>query len=158
MTGDKITLGFAGISDSESISQIEKQCFSEPWSASAVQDFLGYNFNRILCAVIDGRVSGYVSFTFIPDEIEIQNVAVAPELRRKGIADKIMHALDKYAADKSAEKISLEVRVSNFAAISLYQKHGFLKTDIRKNFYRHPNEDACVMIKEFNTQQTTTKE
>ena len=76
MTGDKITLGFAGISDSESISQIEKQCFSEPWSASAVHDFLGYNFNRILCAVIDGKISGYVSFTFIPNEIEIQNVAV----------------------------------------------------------------------------------
>lgn len=158
MTGDKIILRFAGISDSGSIAQIEKQCFSDPWSASAVQDFLGYNFNRILCAVIDGRVSGYVSFTFIPDEIEIQNVAVAPELRRKGIADKIMRALDKYAADSSAEKISLEVRVSNFAAISLYQKHGFLETDVRKNFYRHPTEDACIMIKEFNTQQTTTKE
>ncbi len=158
MTGDKTILRFAGISDSGNISQIEKQCFSEPWSASAVQDFLGYNFNSILCAVIDGKISGYVSFTFIPDEIEIQNVAVVPELRRKGIADAIMLALDGYAADRSAEKISLEVRVSNFAAISLYQKHGFLKTDVRKNFYRHPTEDACVMIKEFNTKQTTIKE
>lgn len=157
MTDNAITLRFADFSDCTDIAAIESQCFSEPWSADAVRDFLGFDFNRILCAVIDNRLAGYVSFTFIPDEIEIQNVAVAPDLRRKGIADAIMYALGKYAADNFAAKISLEVRVSNIAAISLYQKHGFFGTDVRKSFYRHPTEDACVMINHFYTQTNYNK-
>ena len=82
------------------------------------------------------------------DEGEITNVAVKPEFRRCHIADEMLQALLSDSEAGGIRYIYLEVRVSNAAAIGLYEKHGFTRKGIRKNFYEKPQEDAYVMCRE----------
>jgi len=116
---------------------IEKQCFSLPWSKDAIEKGIG----SWLVAHIDGEVAGYLGFFVVENECNITNLAVKNEHRRKGIAKTLLYALD-YPV------VFLEVRASNAAAIALYEKCGFIRIGVRKNFYSHPTEDAILMKKE----------
>ena len=84
-----------------------------------------------------------------PDEWEITNVAVDPDFRRQGMGEALMRALADKAAQAGVARISLEVRVSNGAAIGLYRKLGFVDCGVRKNFYSAPREDGVIMEKLF---------
>jgi len=92
----------------------------------------------------DGIVLGYVGLMFVLDEGYISNVAVAPEERRQGVADALISALVDRTRNKLAF-LTLEVRESNAAAISLYKKHGFEIVGNRKNYYERPRESALLM-------------
>ena len=83
------------------------------------------------------------------DELSITNVAVFSSYRRCGAANQLMKALDAFAQEKNLYGITLEVRVSNNAAIALYEKNGYEKSGIRKGFYNKPKEDALIMWKYF---------
>ena len=83
------------------------------------------------------------------DELSITNVAVFSSYRRCGAANQLMKALDAFAQEKNLYGITLEVRVSNNAAIALYEKNGNEKSGIRKGFYSKPKEDALIMWKYF---------
>jgi ribosomal-protein-alanine N-acetyltransferase len=80
------------------------------------------------------------------DEGQITNIAVHPDHRRKGYGAAITRALLRHAKDAKLESVSLEVRVSNTAAIELYKKAGFAEAGRRKGFYAKPTEDALVMV------------
>ena len=72
------------------IARAEAVCFSEPWSEKAVEEFLSQPYNHVLVALADGVFAGFITYTRIADEIQIANVAVLPEFRRKGLADGLL--------------------------------------------------------------------
>ena len=139
--------------------QIEKQCFSLPWSEKSFEDSIQREDTIFLvCEDVDmaggedalptivGYMGLYVSF----DEANVTNVAVSPNYRKKGYGEALVLAAKKTAQDAGVEKIFLEVRVSNTPAISLYKKQGFEELGIRKKFYEHPVEDAYIMMCDLN--------
>ena len=130
--------------DEKIIAKIEKECFSCPWSESAVLDSAKNDCVFVLYEE-DGIVKGYAGLQIVLDEGYITNVAVGPFFRRQGIASALMEELLK-KLDKLSF-ISLEVRESNLAAINLYTSLGFKEEGKRKNFYDAPKEDALIMTK-----------
>lgn len=133
----------------DQIAQLEKQCFSTPWSSQALRQELEVDNAVFLTALYDNNVVGYVGMHNNLGEGYITNIAVDKQYRRKSIGQQLILALFDYAADNNMQFISLEVRVSNNAAISLYEKLGFEKLGIRKSFYSHPTEDALIMTRYF---------
>ena len=128
------------------VAELEALCFSEPWSEKSLELLLGETATGFVC-VRDGRVLAYGGMLIAPDEGQITNVAVHPDARREGLGRAIVDALIDEARARGLEQISLEVRVSNLAAIALYERAGFAIAGKRKNFYRRPTEDALVMLK-----------
>lgn len=127
------------------IAELEKLCFAEPWSARSLELLLSDSAVGF-AAVRDGTVLGYGGMMTVVGEGQITNVAVDPSCRRMGIGEALLRALLAEAKRRGAEQVSLEVRVSNAPAVALYEKLGFETAGIRKNFYRHPTEDARVML------------
>ena len=95
----------------------------------------------------DGRLLGGCGLLLIAGEGNITNVVVAPEARRRGVAAKLLAYLMEEGCRAGLNAYTLEVRVSNTAAIGLYEKLGFVSEGIRPNFYEKPAEDAMIMWK-----------
>jgi ribosomal-protein-alanine N-acetyltransferase len=127
---------------------LERICFSEPWSEESILDFYK-NGTKFFVAEENGKVLGYVGLSTVLDEGYITNVAVFPEHRKRGIGKALLERVFSYAKDNALSFVSLEVRKSNLAAISLYEKLGFKTEGERKNFYRDPVENALIMTKRF---------
>lgn len=126
------------------LAELDKICFSVPWSEKSFYDEAENSLASYFVAKEDGRIAGYGGIWLVADEGQITNIAVLPEYRRMGIASGLLERLMECADGKS---IVLEVRESNAAAISLYEKHGFKKAGMRKNFYHSPVENAIIMIR-----------
>lgn len=97
----------------------------------------------------DGAVLGYAMMAAAVDEANLENIAVAPEHRRQGVADALLSAITGLARERQMAFLTLEVRASNAPAIALYEKHGFAVVGRRKNYYKAPKEDALLMTVEF---------
>ena len=132
------------------VAALEKLCFpADPWSGGLFQDALDNPNTAILLAEgEDGGVLGYAVLSVILDEGNLDNIAVAPDCRRQGVADALLGALTGFGRDRLSV-LMLEVRASNAPAIALYEKHGFLPVGKRKNYYEAPREDAILMTLEF---------
>ena len=130
--------------DERKIAEIEKECFSCPWSEQAVLSSANTDCVFVLYEE-DGIVKGYAGLQIVLDEGYITNVAVGTFFRRQGIASALMEELLKKLDTLSF--ISLEVRESNLAAINLYTSLGFKEEGKRKNFYDAPKEDALILTK-----------
>ena len=126
--------------------EIERLCFSEPWSANALELLLSPEAEGFV-ALSNGQVAAYGGMLWAPDEGQITNVAVHPDHRREGLGRAVLDALLLEAERHGAVQVSLEVRESNEAAIALYTHAGFTVAGRRKRFYRNPAEDALVMLK-----------
>lgn len=133
------------IEDIDDIYDVEINSFSDPWSKESFKDELKNNVANYLVGCIDNRVVGYVGAWFILDEAHITNVAVKPEFRRQGIANKLIIEFINLAKINNIESITLEVRASNIAAQTLYKTFGFIEQGIRKRYYADNNEDAIIM-------------
>ena len=142
------------------VAQLEKECFAEAWSENALTESLAEANYVFFVAVVSKpscmadekdteEIAGYVGAYLAADELSITNVAVFSSYRRCGAANQLMKALDAFAQEKNLYGITLEVRVSNNAAIALYEKNGYEKSGIRKGFYSKPKEDALIMWKYF---------
>lgn len=129
------------------LENLEKLCFSMPWTREQLESQLPDAQHVFLVAVDGESVLGYVGMMFVLDEGYISNVAVSPETRRCGIGDALIAELLLRAEEKALSFVTLEVRESNEAAIRLYQKHGFQKVGLRKKYYDLPKEDAILMTK-----------
>lgn len=127
--------------------EIEKLCFSDPWSEEGLLLLTG---DRALAfaLVVDGRLASYAGMVTVLDEGQIVNVATHPDFRLCGYARATLRALIDYADSNGIVNLSLEVRESNAAAISLYKSFGFKAAGRRPRFYRHPAEAAIVMVRE----------
>ena len=130
------------------VAEIEKICFSEPWSEETVLDAFEKG-TKFFVTTLGSLVVGYVGISCIIDEGYITNIAVLPEYRNRGIATALLNRLFSLASDLDLSFISLEVRESNHNAISLYEKMEFKNEGLRKNFYSNPKENALIMTKRF---------
>lgn len=128
------------------VAQLEKECFSLPWSENALSNAIKRDGDVFLVALSpDGEVLGYGGMQCILDECDITNIAVFSRYRRQGIANALLTALIQSAKEKESSFITLEVRASNIAAINLYKSHGFEKVGERRGYYDKPHEDAVLM-------------
>lgn len=143
-----------GPSQIPQIEALEKQCFSMPWTAEMLESQLKDAQHEFIAAVDEnGAVLGYVGMMYVLDEGYISNVAVSPAYRRQGIADALIDRLDAICREHALSFVSLEVRAGNVPAIALYEKHGFARAGLRKNYYERPREDALIMTKFFESRQ-----
>jgi ribosomal-protein-alanine N-acetyltransferase len=132
--------------DIPAVVEIEKECFSLPWSEkSFAESIVREDTIFLVCEEKDGAIMGYIGMYLSFDEASITNVAVASQFRKRGCGKQLVIAAKTAAKEAGAESIFLEVRVSNVPAISLYKKQGFENLGIRKKFYEHPVEDAIIM-------------
>lgn len=132
--------------DIDAVWDIEKMCFSVPWSRqSFVLEVEKNRCARYVVAEHSGTVVGYGGMWLIVDEAHITNIAVHPFFRRKGIGEAILKALMTEAHRMGIDRMTLEVRASNIAAQSLYKKLGFVEVGVRKGYYSDNNDDAIIM-------------
>lgn len=132
--------------DLAAVCVLEEQCFSVPWSRESMKKEIGENDQaHYMVAEIDGNVVGYAGFWQVLDEGHIMNIAVAPEARCCGIGEKLMREMLQQGAELGIMYWTLEVRVSNTAAVRLYEKVGFSSAGIRPGYYEKPREDANIM-------------
>lgn len=132
--------------DIRQIEEIEKLSFSKSWSYNSIYEELS-NVNAHFYVAKDNNniVLGYIGMHGICGEGYITNLAVHPKYRRRGIANKLLSNLIKYAKYNKYDFVTLEVRKSNALAIHVYKENGFVEIGIRRNFYSSPNEDAIIM-------------
>ena len=129
------------------VAEIEKECFSKPWSEKAIKAVINDDLSHFIVAKIGNEVVGYGGMYSVMGEGYIYNIAVKRKYRKFGIGTKIVNERVKYSKIKSLNFLSLEVRKSNTPAINLYSNCGFKKIGNRKNFYTNPLEDAIIMTK-----------
>ncbi len=125
------------------IADIERVCFSTPWSEKSIEDSFCLDCNHFFVCESEGRIAGYIGLSIAADEGYILNVAVLPEYRRKGIGEALVRYVITGFGDLAF--VTLEVRPSNTAAVALYQKLGFERVGERKNYYRNPDENALLL-------------
>ena len=138
---------FAREEDFPRLAELERLCFSTPWSELSFADFARHG-GLILTAGENGGISGYITVLFAADEGEIANLATDPGARRRGIASRLLAAAEEQAASRGVKTLFLEVRVSNEGAIALYEKAAYGAVGRRKNFYQFPTEDALLYRKD----------
>lgn len=126
---------------------LETECFSHPWSKQSLEEELNNETSLFLVAKEENEVIGYIGMSIVIDEGYIFNVAVRESYRNKGVATALINELVTYGKKNNFSFITLEVRESNFPAISLYSKFGFIKAGERKDYYSNPKENAILMTK-----------
>ena len=134
--------------DITAIEELEKECFSTPWSQTALRDAMKNN-TAFFIAKKGEKTVGYVGISSVLDEGYITNVAVSHSERKKGLGTALLNRGFSFARDNNLSFVSLEVRVSNQNAISLYNNLGFKEEGKRKNYYDKPKEDALILTKRF---------
>jgi ribosomal-protein-alanine N-acetyltransferase len=135
------------LSDLADVMRIERASFRVPWSRQVFADELERDWARI--DVIKERgaapVLALINYWLVRDEIHILKIATDPDQRRQGHAARLLEQLMKTAREQAYRLITLEVRRSNLAALSLYRRFGFHSVGIRANYYVEDSEDAVVM-------------
>lgn len=134
----------------DAIAQLEKVCFSDPWSIHSIRYELTNPLSYWLVAESDGQVVGYVGSQSVIDEADMMNIAVSPDFRRMGIAREMVCRLIDVLKLRQVHSLTLEVRMSNESAIALYEQMGFEVVGVRPNYYHNPKEDAKIMRKEWH--------
>lgn len=129
------------------ISRLEEETFSMPWSPDSFLEMIGKEDARYYVAEQDGRILGGCGVLMIAGEGNITNVVIAPEARNQGIGTAMLRHLMAEGDREGLTAYTLEVRVSNAAAIHVYEKLGFVSAGIRPGFYEKPAEDAIIYWK-----------
>ena len=134
----------------EKLAELEKICFSsQAWSYKSLEDELTNPTAHFFVAEVDEEVAGYIGMYIVCENCYVTNVAVFPQYRRQGVARALIKMAMLTADAMETDFISLEVRPSNEAALSLYRSFGFEQNGLRKNYYKNPTEDALIMTKFF---------
>lgn len=135
--------------DLERVVEIQRSAFAHPWSRELIAREMGHDWSSVLLAVEASAggeaVLGVVVFWLVHDEVHVLNVAVAPEVRRRGVARALMHEAERRGAERGARIATLEVRRSNQAALELYHSLGYREVGVRPRYYAEEGEDAIVM-------------
>lgn len=134
--------------DLDDIMVIERTSFSMPWSVNFFRQELQVACSRSVLVESDGRIIGYVLFWLLPGAIDIHNIAVHVDYRRRGVARMLLDRVVAEARGRAIFRVLLEVRCSNLAAQKLYEAFGFKTTGIRKGYYSDNGEDALAMTLE----------
>lgn len=138
---------FMRLKDVDAVAAIEKETFARPWSRESFRQEVTRNVAaRYLVAEEDGEILGYAGAWVILDESHITNIAVREDARGRGIGKLLTSQLLQILSNLGACYATLEVRVSNERAQSLYKSLGFISVGKRKRYYEDNNEDAFLMV------------
>jgi ribosomal-protein-alanine N-acetyltransferase len=133
----------------DSLAHLESLCFSQPWSRAALEEELrNPNALFLVAESEEGAVLGYAGMHCVLGECYMDNIAVFPQARRRGVAKGLLEALLVWMERHDALFLTLEVRSSNEAAISLYRSLGFEEVGRRPGFYSSPREDALLFTRQ----------
>ena len=136
------------------VAALERECFSMPWSETMLEDSLyDSNASFIVAEDEEGNILGYAGLHAVLDEGYIDNIAVEEAARRHGVASALLDVFCRFA-EVNLAFLTLEVRKSNAAAIALYEKHGFQQVGLRPGFYQKPREDAVIMTRYFEQEES----
>ena len=130
------------------ILEVERECFSDPWSETMFLEEISGKFARYYVAVVDNKAIGYMGMWSLSGEGHITNVAISENQRKKGYAKALIAHFTEIAQKENLEFMTLEVRASNTPAINLYESFGFVQVGVRKKYYEN-TEDALLMTKFF---------
>lgn len=148
---DNINYRLMTLEDIGVIVQIERESFTAPWSEEAFRTELTQNhFAKYMIMELQGKIIGYGGMWLIVDEAHITNIAVREQFRGQGYGEKLLREMMKTASWLGAQRMTLEVRVSNERAKSLYRKLGFYPSGIRPAYYSDNREDALIMWAELS--------
>ncbi|WP_256759018.1 ribosomal protein S18-alanine N-acetyltransferase [Cohnella sp. WQ 127256] len=132
--------------DIDTIVEIEREVFTAPWSADAFRNELTQNlFAKYMIMELEGTILGYGGMWLIIDEAHITNIAIRERYQGTGNGKKLLSEMMKTAYFLGARRMTLEVRVSNEIAQSLYRKMGFYPSGVRPAYYSDNLEDALIM-------------
>ena len=131
------------------VARLEQENFSLPWSENVLRGELSNPLALWLVALNDGEVVGYVGAQIVPDEADMMNLAVDEKYRRMGIGKALVAQLLEKLQARAVRSLTLEVRISNQPAISLYERMGFSAVGKRPRYYQKPREDALILRKEW---------
>lgn len=133
--------------DVESVLEIERRNFRDPWTRRAfLAEIETAPVSQPLVVEYDGRIVGYAVAWFVAEELQIADIAIHEDFRRRGLARQIMAYLCEVAQQRGCKVAHLEVRQTNLAAKQLYEGLGFQTTTVRRAYYG-PAEDALLMSK-----------
>jgi ribosomal-protein-alanine N-acetyltransferase len=137
----------ASPSDLDEIMEIERLCFPSPWSRQVFVEEFNQEFSRIDVVRHDEsrRMLAFINYWLVHDEVHVLNVATHPSWRRRGLARRLMDHAVQTGLARGARLVTLEVRRSNEAAQTLYERMGFKAVEVRPRYYEN-GEDAIVMI------------
>jgi [ribosomal protein S18]-alanine N-acetyltransferase len=128
------------------VHSIDAKVYPRPWSLALWrQEIAMLDTRHYIVAEDDGCVVGHAGIMYVMNEGHVTTVAVDPQWQGRRIATRLMSALCHHARTRKTSALTLEVRVSNERAISLYRRFGFAPAGVRKNYYAEINEDALVM-------------
>jgi len=133
-------------SDLDEVLSIERASFSHPWSARFFLEELRVPCARSLLAIAGDKIVGYIIYWLLSDSLDVHNLAVHPECRRRGIGRSLLMAVIEDAKCGALKRITLEVRKSNEAAQKLYRSLGFATRGVRRGYYSDNGEDALIMV------------
>jgi ribosomal-protein-alanine N-acetyltransferase len=137
----------AGEADLDGVLEVEAESFTNPWT----RDMYAWELqNRAVCHIyvvrIEGcPVAGFCAFWLVFDEIHINNLAMRPAFRGRGIGTALLQRVFEEARTLGARRATLEVRASNDAARRLYERFGFYVAGTRRSYYTNPVEDALIL-------------
>jgi ribosomal-protein-alanine N-acetyltransferase len=144
---DSIYCRSATFTDLPEILNIEKICYSNPWNMDHFRDEFISPFSLVTVICIGNIITGYAAAALIFDELQIRNICISPDFRRKGLGEKLLNFLIDRARSENAKMVLLEVRESNIAAINLYTKTGFHIDCKRKGFYSDGETGLAMSLK-----------
>lgn len=126
------------------IALLEEKCFSDAWSEKSLNETFEYDYNHLLVEERGGKVVGYIIYSDVQGEAELLRIAVDKKARRQGIGKLLISEMLEELRESDAEKVMLEVRAHNVAAVRLYKSFGFKDIFVRENYYSNPEDDALI--------------
>lgn len=151
----RVLLRRARLSDVRAVAALEASCSSHPWTEAQVAEEVAVEPpGGVLVLEGPGEPDGtggicaYCALRLVLDEVHVMNVAVAPRARGRGLARRLLRVALRRAARAGARRALLEVRVGNSRALALYESLGFRRLSRRRGYYREPDEDALVLVRE----------
>ena len=133
------------LADLDEVMVIERTSFAYPWSSRFFHQEFQVECARSILAEMNGKIVGYVLFWLLPETVDIHNLAVSGEYRRRGVGRTLLQKVIVEALRQSFARVTLEVRKSNLTAQKLYESAGFVATGVRKGYYSDDGEDAVTM-------------
>lgn len=141
-----VSFRMMNVDDIDQVMEVEHKSFTIPWSReSFYNEIIKNQFAVYLVLEEEGRVIGYCGVWIVIDEAHITNIALLPEYRGRKLGEALLRKIIEVAKERGAKTMTLEVRMSNMIAQSLYRKLGFQGGAIRKRYYTDNQEDALVM-------------
>ena len=131
--------------DAEGVARVERESFPTPWSR---EDFWREASNDFACYIValdDAEIIGFGGCWISFEEAQVTNIALTASQRGRGLGKVLMEKLMRVAAERGAERMTLEVRPSNTPALRLYEGLGFAAIGVRKKYYQDNDEDAILM-------------